>query len=95
MPATVTNVFQGQNMSIWTVAWGADADTTATVTHGLVGTPLLVIITPTAAAAATVPNIPTAIGATTITITKNGVGAGSAAASPCTVTVMRPHSIIQ
>jgi len=95
MAATVTTVLAGQNLFIADVAWGADADTAVDVNHGLGITPLQVSITPTAAAAATVANCATTIDATKVTVTKNGVGAGSAAASSCRIAIARPHSIVR
>lgn len=95
----ITNVpfIQGQNIFATLVTWGADADTTANINHGLIGTPLLVFYSYTAtgaAAAAPLVGI-TAITGTLVTITKTNVSAGSGAAAAGQLIVMRPHSIIQ
>jgi hypothetical protein len=94
MAATVTNTFQGQNRSVWTIAWGLDADATASITHGLAGTPTTVAITPTASgAAAAAPMLAaTTISGTTVVITK-ATAAGTAAAGPCIVDIQLPHNI--
>lgn len=95
MALTIVTVFQGQNLYVADCVFDNDADTTDNVPHGLGNTPASVIITPLDQAAATVPLAATAIGATNIALTKLGVGAGSAAASPVRLIVSRPHSIVQ
>jgi hypothetical protein len=97
MAVVATTVTQGQNLFIADVAWGADADTTVDVNHGLGAVPLIVFYTPTASgAAAAVPIVgATVIDATKVTLAKVNVSAGSGAAAAGRLTVMRPHSIIR
>jgi hypothetical protein len=95
MALGVTPVFQGQNLYIADCVFANDADTTGNVPHGLGLVPLHVVITPTNMIAATVPMAATTIDATNVALTKVGVGAGSAAASPVRVMISRPHSIIR
>jgi hypothetical protein len=99
MAVTTALVFQGQNIFVTDVTWGADADTTADIAHGLgaSGVPLIVFYTPLASgAAAAVPIVGcTVIDATKITVAKVNVSAGSGAAAKGRLTVMRPHSLIE
>jgi hypothetical protein len=76
------------------ITW-ADGDTTGDVPHGLVGTPLSVVITPTAQLAATTVCAATTVDATKVTLTKLAGGAGGGAASALRLVVSRPHSIIR
>lgn len=95
MAVTVTAILAGVNTYIADVVATADGDTTATVTHGLVTTPKEVnglqlisqALTALSAWAAT------AIGATTITLTKlASTGSGNASAQ-FRCTAKTPHSI--
>lgn len=97
MAITTATVFQGQNMFIADVTWGADADTTADIAHGLGVTPLFVAYTYLATgAAAAVPEVGcTTIDATKVTVTKTNVSAGSGAAAKGRLICMLPHSIIK
>lgn len=93
-------IFQGQNLAIWDIAAANDADVdTLVITHGLGGTPLSYNLCPLlTGAAATDPRYAvTAVGATTISVTKGAAGAGSAFAGAAAVRliVSRPHSIIR
>lgn len=94
MAVTSATVLQGQNVFAADVTWGADADTTADINHGLGTTPLLVVYTPLATgAAAAVPIVGcTVIDATKITVTKTNVSAGSGAAAKGRLICFRPHS---
>lgn len=94
MAATVANILQGQNRSIWTIVWDADGTATATITHGLKGTPLTAVITPTASgAAAAAPMLAaTTISSTQVIVTK-ATAAGTAAAGACIVDIQIPHTI--
>jgi hypothetical protein len=97
MAVTTNTIFQGQNLFICDVTWGADADTTADILHGLGGVPLQATYTylQTGAVTAT-PNVGlTAIDATKVTVTKVVVAAGSGAAALGRLVVSRPHSIIR
>jgi hypothetical protein len=97
MAITTNTIFQGQNLFICDVTWGADGDTTADINHGLIGTPLQVTYTylQTGAVAAT-PNVGiTTIDATKVTVTKVVVAAGSGAAALGRLVVSRPHSIVR
>lgn len=90
MAVTIVKTYQGPLTEIATVTWGLDADTTATITHGLAAVPGEVYLTPTASGApAAAPMLAvTSITATTVVVTKNAV-AGSAAAGACTVVIKR------
>lgn len=96
MAITTALVYQSQNIFITDVTWGADADTTADIPHGLGMIPLIVFYAPLASgAAAAVPMVGcTVIDATKITVTKVVVAAGSGAAAKGRLVCMRPHSII-
>lgn len=81
MAVTVTAVRAATDTYIATVIATADADTTATITHGLGGAPDEVILTPIIAAGQTSLWVAAAPGATTVVLTKGtAVGSGSASA---------------
>lgn len=102
MAVTVTAVAQpsGQNVrgssSIWDIIATADGDTTATITHGLLGgvAPQDVQITYLLAAQALVSGwAVTAFGATTITLTKTTTATSGVAGAQIRVTVRLPHTM--
>jgi len=94
MAVTVTTIRAGTHQFVADVEATADADTTATLTHGLGAAPEQVIITPLLAAAYTSQWRVTSQGATSVVVTKGtGVGSGATGAQ-IRVTVIRPHSIV-
>jgi hypothetical protein len=94
MAVTVTTVRAGTLQYVADVEASADADTTATLAHGLGVAPEQVVITPLLAAAYTAQWRVTSFGATNVVLTKGtGVGSG-ATGSQIRVTVIRPHSIV-
>lgn len=95
MAVTVATILAGVNTFIGDVTATADGDTTGTVTHGLATTPKevnacqLISQALTALSAWAV----TAIGATTLTVTKlTSTGSGNASAQ-LRVTCKTPHSL--
>lgn len=102
MSVTVTAVTQAagypprSQTSVWDVIATADADTTATITHGLIGTPQDIQITPLLQAPAAVSLwAVTTINSTQVVLTKGtGVGSGNAGAQ-LRVIARVPHSIGQ
>jgi len=81
---------------VWDIIATADADTTATITHGLVGTPQDVQITSLLVAPALLSGwAVTAFGATTITLTKATTAGSGNAGAQVRVIVRVPHSIGQ
>jgi hypothetical protein len=102
MAVTVTPVSQpsGFNpratMAIFDIIATVDADTTATITHGLIGTPALITITPLLQASAAVSEwAATTINSTQVVLTKGtGVGSGNAGAQVrCVIQI--PHTLTQ
>lgn len=91
---TVTNILAGVDALIADVEATADADTTATIPHGLGGTPQDISYIPLLQAPAAVSAwAATTIDGTNVVLTKGtGVGSGSAGAQ-VRVTIKRPHSI--
>lgn len=102
MAVTVTAVAQAagypprSQTSIWDIEATADADTTATITHGLKGTPQDIQITPLLQASAGLSLwAVTTINTAQVVLTKStGVGSG-AAGNQLRVVVRVPHSIGQ
>lgn len=92
---TVTPVVAGVTLHISDVIATADADTTATVPHGLAAAPSVVILTPLLQAPAGLSLwAATTINATNVICTKStAVGSGNAGAQ-LRVIAMLPHSII-
>lgn len=94
MAVTVTTIFTGTDSIIRDIIATADADTTATIPHGLGAAPAEVYTTellqaPAALSAWAV----TTIDATNVVLTK-GTGAGSGnAGAQVRVVIKRPHSI--
>jgi len=82
--------------SVWDITATADADTTATITHGLVGTPQDVQITPQLVAPALLSGwAVTGYSATQITLTKATTAGSGNAGVQVRVIVRVPHSIGQ
>lgn len=93
MAITVTQLPGGTRARKWNVTWALDADTVATINHGLVGIPDLVVgPTPLNAAAYIGQVARTNVTSSTIVLTKNVVG-GSGGAS-VEVTAFLPLSIL-
>lgn len=95
MAVTVTPVLAGIQLHISDVEATADADTTATVPHGLPSTPTVVLITPLQQAEAGLSLwAATTIDGTNVVATKStAVGSGVAGAQ-LRVHAMVPHSLI-
>lgn len=100
MAVTVTAVTQitgyppRATMSIWDIIATADADTTATITHGLKVTPQVVIITPLLQAPAALSLwAATTIDATSVVLTKATTASSGNAGAQVRVTVWAPHSL--
>ncbi len=91
---TITTVLAGTDKHIADVQATADADTTATIPHGLGAVPLEVFVTELQQVEAAISAwAATTIDATNVVLTK-GVGAGSGAAgAQIRVVVNRPHTI--
>lgn len=95
MAVTVTPVLAGVTSHVSDVEATADADTTATVPHGLGVAPSIVILTPLAQAAAALSGwAATTINATNVVCTKSTAVGSGAAGNQVRVTAMRPHSLI-
>jgi hypothetical protein len=95
MAVTVTPVLTGPNIKSWTVIADADADTTATITHGFNAAPEDVTITPIHAAARVSLWVNTVVDGTNITCTKATTAGSGNAAAQLLVTARRPHSIVK
>jgi len=80
MAVTVTPVAAGNNSKRWRVTFALDADTTATIAHGLIDAPNFVIGPSPLNAQAYVGQVArTTVDATNIVLTKNtAVGSGGA-----------------
>ena len=91
---TITTVLAGTDKRIADVEATADADTTATIPHGLGAVPLEVFFTPLLQAEAGLSLwAVTTIDATNVVLTKS-VAVGSLGATPqIRVTINRPHTI--
>lgn len=96
MAVNLTTVLAGSTTNITDVEATADADTTATIPHGLGAVPLVVILTPLLAVAETLSDwAATTINATNVVCTKQtDVGSGAAGAQ-LRVISMLPHTIIR
>lgn len=94
MAVTVTPVTAGVRLHISDVEATADADTTATVPHGLPTTPTIVILTDRAAAARLSLWIAGTIDATNVVALKATTAGSGAAGIQLRVIAMAPHSII-
>jgi len=93
---TIAAVLAGSYMNISSVIASADADTTATITHGLVGTPLIGICSPVLSQALTALSAWTvAVGASTTVCTKlTSTGSGSASIQALVLSWL-PHTSIR
>lgn len=96
MAVSNTTVLAGVTLNVTDVEATADADTTATIPHGLGAAPLVVILTALAQAAAAVSEwAATTINATNVVLTKGtGVGSGAAGVQVRCI-AMLPHTIIR
>lgn len=94
MAVTVTPVLAGQTSHVSDVEATADADTTATVPHGLGVAPSIVILTHRAAEARISDWIATTIDATNVVCLKTTTAGSGAAGVQLRVAAMRPHSLI-
>ena len=95
MAVTITNVLAGTHTKIADVEATADADTTATIPHGLGAIPLDVQITWLVAAAAISLWRATTIDATNVVLTKATTMGSGAAGQQVRVRASLPHSIIR
>jgi len=102
MAVTVTAVAQAagysprNQSSIWDIVATADGDTTATITHGLIGTPQDIQLTPLLQAPALLSGwAVTGISATTVTLTKSTTASSGNAGAQLRAVVRVPHSIGQ
>ncbi|MGE0161065.1 MAG: hypothetical protein AB7T31_16840 [Gemmatimonadales bacterium] len=93
MAVTNTTVLAGVRLNITDVEATADADTTATIPHGLPTTPTIVILTPLAAAAR-ISLWTAAPGAVNTVCTKATTAGSGAAGAQVRVISMAPHSIV-
>lgn len=95
MAVSISTVLAGVNAHVAEVEASADADTTATIPHGLPAAPDMVSVVPLQAAARTSDWIVTTIDGTNIVLEKT-TGAGSGAAGvQVRVVALLPHSIIR
>ncbi len=94
MAVTVNNVLAGTDTKIATVIATADADTTATIAHGLGAVPLEVYFTPLLQAPAALSLwAVTTIDATNVVLTKATTAGSGNAGAQIRVVIKRPHSI--
>lgn len=93
MAVTVTAVLAGTDTYIADIEATADADTTATITHGLGATPLEVSKCELAVAATLSLWRATTINSTTVVMTKSTTASSGAAGNQVRVTIKRPHTI--
>ena len=102
MAVTVTAVAQATGFnprattSVWDITATADGDTTATITHGLIGTPQDVQLTPQLVAPALLSGwAVTGYSATTVTLTKATTANSGNAGIQVRAIVRVPHSLGQ
>ncbi len=95
MAVSITTVLAGVNAHVAEVEASADADTSATIPHGLSAAPDFVALVPLQAAARTSDWIATTIDGTNIVVEKTtGAGSGAAGAQ-LRVVASLPHSIVR
>ncbi|MGH2669758.1 MAG: hypothetical protein ACRDH5_11700 [bacterium] len=93
MAVNLTTVFAGTDTRIVDVEATADADTTATIPHGLGATPQEFLISWLLAAAAISLWRATTVDATNVVLTKATTAGSGAAGVQCRMVARRPHSI--
>lgn len=93
MAVTLTVIRAGANSRVVDVEATADADTTATIPHGLGVTPESAILEPLVAAARISSWIVTSKDATNVVLTKTTTMSSGAAGAQLRVTILKPHSI--
>lgn len=93
MAVTVTPVHAGSDFKTWDIIASADADTTATIAHGMAEAPRDVTIRPLLDAAHESRWFVSTADTTNVVLTKGtAVGSGNASAQ-IRVQVRRPHSL--
>lgn len=96
MAVTVTPVLSGANTHVADVEATADADTTATIPHGLGAAPTVVVLTGLAQVAAALSLwSATTINATNVVLTKATTAGSGAAGNQVRMTASLPHSLFR
>lgn len=95
MAVTVTPVLAGANLHVADVEATADADTTATVPHGLGSAPAQVSLVALAAEARISDWIVTTIDATNVVLTKTTTAGSGAVGQQVRVSAAIPHSLFR